>query len=95
MPLFLPGQAHPPMLRQEKPPGHLIPTVNAKSISQRSIITDTGKKYIIKINLTTARLCLISYPICLNRHHASQYSMIHGNLKDANIIGITLLMVMK
>ena len=44
MPLFLPGQAHPPMLRQEKPPGHLIPTVNAKSISQRSIITDTGNK---------------------------------------------------
>ena len=53
MPLFLPGQAHPPMLRQEKPPGHLIPTVNAKSISQRSKITDTGNKlYIIRINLT-------------------------------------------
>ena len=93
MPLFLPGQAHPPMLRQEKPPGHLIPTVNAKSISQRIAITDNT--YTIKINLTTARLCLISYPICLNRHHASQYSMIHGNLKDANIIGITLLIVMK
>ena len=43
MPLFLPGQGHPPMLRQEKPQGHLIPTVNVKSISQRSIISNIMK----------------------------------------------------